>query len=264
MLTAKQQRFVEEYLRDLNATQAALRAGYSKRTANEQAAQLMKHPEIIEAIDDAKAERSARTEIGADWVLRRLVEEAEADIADLYDENDKLKPVDEWPKIWRQGLVQGVESRETKDSEGNATCTVIRVRLSDRVRRLELIGKHVRVNAFQDQVALTGLDGLAERLDRAMRARAVAPIIDAPSQPSVPERASVVSPSAPASVAGPAPTVATLREPTIVNPATSLPADWERPSAPAPYTSPIHWPEQNSGTADADYDSFSALIKARE
>jgi phage terminase small subunit len=269
MLTPKQQRFVEEYLRDLNATQAALRAGYSKRTANEQAAQLMKHPEIIAAIDAAKTDRSERAGVSADWVLRRLVEEAEADLADLYDDKGDLRPIEDWPPIWRRGLVQGIEINALYEGQGADRVQVgevKKIRISDRVRRIELIGKHVRINAFQEQVAVTGLDGLAERLDRAMRARPVAPvIIDAPSQPSVPERASAALPAAPASVAGPAPTVATLREPTIVNPGTSLPADWERPSAPsaapAPYASPIEWPEQQ-GHAEADYDSFSDRINA--
>src|SRR4051812_256790 len=108
-LTAKQQRFVQEFLLDLNATQAAIRTGYSKRSAQEQGSQMLAHPEISAAIDAAKIKRSERTEIDADWILRRLVDEAEADLSDLYTDAGDLKPIEEWPKIWRQGLVAGVK-----------------------------------------------------------------------------------------------------------------------------------------------------------
>ncbi len=168
-LTPKQQRFVEEYTLDLNATQAAIRAGYSPNSVNQAASHLMANVNVKAAIDAAIAARSARTEIDAEWVLRRLVAEADADLADLFDkETGGLKPVHEWPEIWRQGLVKGVEL-EAVDRGDGMTAHVKRVRLSDRVRRLELIGKHVRVNAFQEQVNVKGLDTLADRLERAQR-----------------------------------------------------------------------------------------------
>lgn len=72
-MTPKQTRFVEEYLVDLNGTQAAIRAGYSPHTANEQAARLLANASIREAIEQAQAKRSRRTAITADWVLRKLV-----------------------------------------------------------------------------------------------------------------------------------------------------------------------------------------------
>jgi len=82
-LNAKRERFVEEYLKDLNATQAAIRAGYSKRTAGQTGNELLKNPEIQRRIMDAKAERSERTKIDADWVLSRLAQEAEADVEEF-------------------------------------------------------------------------------------------------------------------------------------------------------------------------------------
>lgn len=71
-LTAKQQRFVEEYLIDLNATQAAIRAGYSPKTANEQGARLLANASVQEAIAKAMAERSRRTGISQDRVIQEL------------------------------------------------------------------------------------------------------------------------------------------------------------------------------------------------
>lgn len=171
-LTPKQRLFVAEYLKDLNATQAAIRCGYSEATAEQQGSRLFRNVQIREAIDAALAQREERTQIDADWVLKRLAEEAEADLSDLYDENNNLKPIHEWPKIWRQGLVAGVEVDELWEGHGDDRMqigVVKKVRLSDRVKRLELIGKHVRVNAFQDVVEHKGLDGLAERLARASK-----------------------------------------------------------------------------------------------
>jgi phage terminase small subunit len=169
-LTPKQQRFVENYLLDLNATQAAIRAGYSARTANQQGSRLLENEDVRKAIDAGKEKRSEKTETDAAWVLKRLVAEAEADLADLYTEAGDLKPIDEWPEIWRQGLVAGVEIDALFDGVGEDRIQIghtKRIKLSDRLRRLELIGKHVRVNAFQDQVNVSGVEGLADRLERA-------------------------------------------------------------------------------------------------
>lgn len=171
-LTAKQIRFVEEYILDLNATQAAIRAGYSRKGADTTGPRLLGDPRIVAAIDARKAARSERTEINADWVLKRLVEEAEADLADLYDEHNKLKPISAWPPIWRQGLVAGVETEQLFEGSGEDRVqvgVVKKVRLSDRIKRIELIGKHIAVKAFEDQVNVKGLDNLAERLERAIR-----------------------------------------------------------------------------------------------
>jgi phage terminase small subunit len=173
-LTPRQLRFVQEYLLDLNATKAAIRAGYSGRTANEQGSQLLGHPGIRAAIDAAKIERSERLQVDADWMLRRLVEEAEADLADLYDAKNNLKPIEEWPPIWRQGLVAGVDVEALFEGSGEDRRQIgftKRLKLSDRVRRLELIGKHVRVNAFQEQVAVSSVEGLADRITRAKQRR---------------------------------------------------------------------------------------------
>jgi phage terminase small subunit len=76
-LTPKQSRFVEEYLVDLNATQAAMRAGYSARTANEQGARLLANASVRDAVQEAMNSRSERTEITTDYVLAGIREIAE-------------------------------------------------------------------------------------------------------------------------------------------------------------------------------------------
>ncbi|KGM50652.1 terminase small subunit [Pseudooceanicola atlanticus] len=154
-LTAKQARFVEEYLIDLNATQAAIRAGYSGKTAAAVGHENLRKPKIAEAIASAKGERSDRTKIDSDWVLKRLADEADADMADLYDDNGNLKPVHEWPAIWRKGLVAGLDVEEIT-VEGQVVGHVKKIKISDRIKRIELIGKHVEVQAFRDQVEHKG------------------------------------------------------------------------------------------------------------
>lgn len=163
---------MREYLIDLNATQAAIRAGYSKKTARAVGAENLTKPDIKAAISAATEKRAEETGINAAWVLKRLAEEAEADISDLYNDQGALKPIREWPKIWRQGLVQGIEVEELFEGSGEDREHIGRVRkikLDTRIKRIELIGKHVNVQAFKDQIEVGGLDALAERLARASK-----------------------------------------------------------------------------------------------
>jgi phage terminase small subunit len=162
-LTKKQQCFIDEYLIDLNATQAAIRAGYSKNSASEAGYENLRKPQVADAIAEAKKARSERTEIDADWLLKRLAEEATADLADLYDEETgALKPMQLWPEIWRQGLVAGVDVDQQfayLDGDKIPDGVVTKVKLSDRIKRLELIGKHIDVKAFADRMEVTGKNG---------------------------------------------------------------------------------------------------------
>lgn len=151
-LTPKQSRFVEEYLIDLNATQAAIRAGYSAKTAKQQGGRLLTNVDVSAALVAAKTGRAERTKIDADWLLSRLAEEADADLADLYDDHGGLKSVKDWPDVWRKGLVQGLDVEELR-VDGAVVGMIRKVKLSDRVKRLELIGRHIDVGAFKEGAA---------------------------------------------------------------------------------------------------------------
>lgn len=169
-LTAKQQRFVDEYLVDLNATRAYMAAfeTENERSAAVSAAKLLRNPKVAAAINAAKQARSEATKIDAAYVLQRLHEENEADLADLYDKaTGQLKPVHKWPLIWRKGLIQGVDVEELTNADGDNIGRVKKVKVSDRIKRTELIGKHVTVQAFKEQVEVSGTIGLAERVARA-------------------------------------------------------------------------------------------------
>jgi phage terminase small subunit len=146
-LTPKQQRFVEEYLVDLNATQAAIRSGYSARTAEKIGSENIRKPEIAAALAQAQRARSSRTQIDADWLLRRLAAEADADVQEIYDDDGRLKPIREWPEPFRKGLVAGFESAETPDG-----VVIRKIKLADRTKHLELIGRHINVGAWRDKM----------------------------------------------------------------------------------------------------------------
>ncbi len=127
-LTAKQARFVEEYLIDLNATQAAIRAGYSEATARSIGAENLTKPDILEAIIEAQAKRSERTKIDADYVLQRLVAIDQMDVLDIMDDKMQMRPLSEWPQVWRQ-FINNVESIELSDGEGGSKRSNGRTRL---------------------------------------------------------------------------------------------------------------------------------------
>ena len=164
MLTPKQARFVDEYLVDLNATQAAIRAGYSSKRADAMGHENLRKPEIAAALKERMDKRAERTQIDADWILKRLAQDATADVADLYDENGNLRPVHEWPMAWRTGLVAGIDTVQERigtDEDGKPEyATVRKVRLADRTKMLELIGKHIDVGAFKDRIEHSGKIGL--------------------------------------------------------------------------------------------------------
>lgn len=150
-LTPKQQRFVEEYLIDLNATQAAIRAGYSEKTARDIGCENLAKPNIAKAIEEAQNKRTEQTQIDAAYVLKRLVEIDQMDVLDIMDDQMKIRPVNEWPKVWRQYVVN-LENLELSDGEG----CFKKIKWPDKVKNLELLGRHVSVGAFKDKVEHSG------------------------------------------------------------------------------------------------------------
>lgn len=96
-LTDKQDMFCREYLIDLNATQAAIRAGYSVKTANRTASENLSKPDIQSRIAELKAQRNDLVGINATYVLNRLVEIDQMDVIDILKDDMSLKPVSEWP-----------------------------------------------------------------------------------------------------------------------------------------------------------------------
>jgi len=150
-LTPKQQRFVDEYLIDLNATQAAIRAGYSAKTADVQAARLLVNVKVQKAVQIGRQAKSEKAQIDAVYVLNRLKDIAEMDALDILNDAGEIKPIREWPKVWRQ-MVSGVEVLNNPDTG----IILKKIKWPDKIRNLELIGRHVGVGAFKDKLELSG------------------------------------------------------------------------------------------------------------
>lgn len=158
-LTPKQQRFVEEYLKDLNATQAAIRAGYSEKTAQEQGSQNLSKLIIANAIQARMDKRSARTEITSDLILKELLLIARADISQAYDEKGNLKPMHDIPEDVRRAMsaVKVFEEFEGFGKDRTKIGDVREVKFWDKPKALELLGRHLKL--FTDKVEHSGSIG---------------------------------------------------------------------------------------------------------
>jgi len=150
-LTPKQQRFVEEYLIDLNATQAAIRAGYSVKGAEVQASKLLRIAKVEKAVKIGYQKKSEKAAIDAAYVLNRLRDISEMDALDILAEDGNLKPIREWPKIWRQ-MISGLDVANNPDTG----VTIKKIKWPDKVKNLELIGRHIGVGAFREKLELSG------------------------------------------------------------------------------------------------------------
>jgi phage terminase small subunit len=157
-MTPKQQRFVDEYLIDLNATQAAIRAGYSERTARQAGAENLSKPDIATAIEAHTQDRSERTQIDADMVLQRLAEIDAMDVADILDDDGRALPIKQWPGIWRRYIttIDVSEITEGAGGEREVVGLLKKLRWPDKVKNLELIGRHVRVQAWKEKREQSG------------------------------------------------------------------------------------------------------------
>lgn len=146
-LTAKQQRFVDEYLIDLNATQAAIRAGYSPSTAKDIGCQNLAKLNISEAIDKALAARSRRTGITQDRVLRELAKIAFVNANDVIDPDSATVRQDAAEEDL--SCIQSVKVKMSESDMGSSSEREIK--LADKLRALELLGKHLGLFDKRDQ-----------------------------------------------------------------------------------------------------------------
>lgn len=137
-LTQKQQRFVDEYLIDLNATQAAVRAGYSVKTADVQGSRLLGTVKVQQAVSEAMAERSKRTGINQDRVVMELAKLALVKMTDIVDSQGRIK------NSASEDDLACIESVKYKKSESDTGSSVEReVKIASKLKALELLGKHL-------------------------------------------------------------------------------------------------------------------------
>ena len=160
-MNAKQTRFCEEYLIDLNATQAAIRAGYSPETAGAIGAENLKKPQIQKAIARAMADRSRRTGVNADRIVMELAKIAFVNAADVIDADDATLKTDAAAEDL--AAVQSVKVKSFGDDGVERE-----IKLADKIKALELLGRHLGM--FNDRLRFdakldTGkLDSILEQL----------------------------------------------------------------------------------------------------
>lgn len=149
-MTLKQQRFVEEYLIDLNATQAAIRAGYSPKSANEQGARLLANVSISTAVAIALAERSKRTGINADRIIQELAKLAFVNPTDVI--NMESASIKSDASRDDTAAIASVKVKMTQSDDGYIMER--EVKTYDKIRALELLGKHVGLYTDKQDINL--------------------------------------------------------------------------------------------------------------
>lgn len=158
-LTEKQQRFVDEYLIDLNATQSAIRAGYSVKRASEIGYQLLQKTTVQTAIAEKMAERSRRVGINQDRVIMELAKIALVNIQDVVDtENASLLP-----GAGREdtAAIQSVKVKRTISD--NMTIEEREIKIADKTRALELLMRHLGM--FKDKLEVSAIQKETSKLD---------------------------------------------------------------------------------------------------
>lgn len=199
-LTDKEMEFAQQYILDRNATAAAIRAGYSAKSAANIGYENVRKPHIAAVITELIKEQNQRTGWDPDKVLRRLAEEGDADLAELYDERGCLLPVREWPLVFRMGLVASVKINELWEGSGKdreKIGEVVEVKLVERTKIKELIGKHSDVQAWKERAAVdpeTPISALYKQISgTGIRPIAIAPGLPKP-QPAPEQTATAATP----------------------------------------------------------------------
>lgn len=139
-LTDKQDQFCREYLIDLNATQAAIRAGYSEKTAGSIGDENLKKPEIQNFISELKAQRSERTEITAEMVLKELAKIGFSNIQDYIGADNSTNDLSTIDKN-KAAAISGI--KVTSVSGEGYEKTTVEFKLHDKIAALEKIAKHI-------------------------------------------------------------------------------------------------------------------------
>lgn len=156
-ITQRQKRFVEEYLMDLNAVQAAVRAGYSEKTARKNGYLLLKKPGVAEAVREAMAQRGERVQITQDMVLRELAAIGFAMVTDHTN-------------VSGDGQIRVVPTAELTEEQRRAIASIkvsrygVQVSNYDKVKALELLGKHLGLFCGREGACPEEENDLLERL----------------------------------------------------------------------------------------------------
>lgn len=154
-LTRRRERFIAEYLIDLNSTQAAIRAGFSAKSAAQTGYKMLREPEIKAAVDAAQTEKLKKINIDTDWVLTRLARTADADIRKIFGGRQLKKPED-----MDDDTAYAISSIEVETERGpdGELKLVTKIKVWDKGRALMDIGRHLSM--FKDKLDVEHSDAV--------------------------------------------------------------------------------------------------------
>ena len=161
-MTPKQERFVREYLIDKNATQAAIRAGYSEATAHSAGPRLLDNVDIANAIAHGLGVVATKLGVTAERVIGAIADIAFGDLRNAFNNGELLGP-DEWDEA-TAAAVAGIEFATVSKGEG-AVEHITKLKRVDRLKALDMLARHLAL--YNDSLEVKVTDGLADRLARA-------------------------------------------------------------------------------------------------
>ncbi len=170
-LTAAQETFCQQVVLNGGDQSAAYRAAYPNslkwkdKSVHVKASQLHATDKVqirVRELQERVAQQAAeKFDIDADYVLRRHHEIDVMDVADILDDDGDILPIRQWPKVWRQSI-SGIEVSELTAGKGDQKTLIgllKKIKWPDKIRNLELLGKHVSVNAYREQVGISDPKG---------------------------------------------------------------------------------------------------------
>ena len=150
-LTSKQAKFAAEYLKDYNCLRAAIRAGYAKKGAQQQGSVLLSNPKVSRVIDRYREENQSKIKVDAQYMLQRLAQIDRMKISDILKDG-KVIPLEDWPDIWQEMTLGQIDTMVMGDEPSKAQLLMFlnKLKFPDKMKNLELLGKHIDVKAFAD------------------------------------------------------------------------------------------------------------------
>lgn len=169
-LTSKQEAFAKEYVLNGGDASAAYRKSYNAsrmkaETIHKRSGELLKNGVVAGRVEELQSEVAKVAEekfkVDASYVLNRLIQIDQMDVLDILGDNGELKPISEWPQAWRLYISgfditeQYVADAETDDRQ-ITKAELKKIKWPDKIKNLELLGKHVEVNAYRENVNHSG------------------------------------------------------------------------------------------------------------
>ena len=164
-LTQKQSKFVEEFMKCNNASDAYRRSynceNMKPASIHRAAKGVLDNSKVAARLASIRARAEEIAAVDASYILKRLRQIDELDVLDIFDDEFRMRPLGEWPKAWRQSI-SGIDVsslRKVMASGGDPEVleeVIKKIKWPDKTKNLELLGKHVDVQAFKDKVDVTG------------------------------------------------------------------------------------------------------------